>query len=201
MAGNLRDQLVKAGLATSAQAKKAERQKHAEEQARRHGQKKKRRADPKGEVSKTPEPTAKNQLQQRSAQLRAEKAKKDRALALKRNEKTTARALRAEIKQIILQNDQRSKKTSEEDVAYNFVHGKKVKRIYLPAAQREKLVSGSLIIVNNDGRYHFLDKKVADQIASRDPRRIIVAHNNEEQEPPELDEHYAKFVVPDDLEW
>ncbi|NOX51371.1 MAG: DUF2058 domain-containing protein, partial [Gammaproteobacteria bacterium] len=148
-----------------------------------------------------PEPTAKNQLQQRSAQLRAEKAKKDRALALKRNEKTTARALRAEIKQIILQNDQRSKKTSEEDVAYNFVHGKKVKRIYLPTAQREKLVSGSLIIVNNDGRYHFLDKKVADQIASRDPRRIIVAHNNEEQEPPELDEHYAKFVVPDDLEW
>ena len=36
MAGSLRDQLVKAGLATAGQAKKAERQNRAEKQARRN---------------------------------------------------------------------------------------------------------------------------------------------------------------------
>ena len=45
MAGNLRDQLIKAGLATNAQAKKIERQQRAESQARRHGEKKSKRTD------------------------------------------------------------------------------------------------------------------------------------------------------------
>jgi uncharacterized protein len=185
VADSLRDQLVKAGLATSAQAKKAERQAN-----RAQSPKKKQPGE-----DKKPAP------KQRARALKQQKAEKDRAIAAQRNDKYAARALRAEIKQITLQNDQRAKESKDDDVPYNFVHGKKIKRIYLPDKQRAQLVNGSLVIVNNDGLYHFVDKAVADKIAQRDPKRIIVAHTDEPQETSEDDEYYAKFAVPDDLDW
>ena len=186
MAGSLRDQLVKAGLATSAQAKKAERQVN-------------RSNTPKSKKSDEPK---KPDVKQRAQQLKKAKAEKDRAAARVQNDKYAARAQRAEIKQIILQNDQRSKTTTDTDVPYNFVHGKKIKRLYLPQAQKDQLISGVLVIVNNDGIYHFVEKAVAEKISLRDPKRIIVDHQTAADKPSsEDDEYYAKFVVPDDLDW
>ncbi len=94
MAQSLRDQLVKAGLASSAEAKKAERQ-------QRKGQLDKKRGKASADV-----PDTKAQAQQ----AKKDKAAKDRAMARERNDKYAARALRAEIKQMILQHDQREKK-------------------------------------------------------------------------------------------
>ena len=185
MAGSLRDQLVKAGLATSAQAKKAERQANRE----------------KNQQHKKPADQKKPNVKQRAQQLKKEKVEKDRALAKTRNDKYAARALRAEIKQMILQNDQRAKTSNESDVPYNFVHGKKIKRIYLPESQRTQLINGSLVVVNNDGLYHFVSKQVADKIAQRDPKRIIVAYTDKPEATSEDDEYYAKFAIPDDLDW
>jgi len=181
VAGSLRDQLVKAGLATAGQAKKAERQNRAEKQARRN--------DP------APDP------QSAARRLKAEKAERDRTLARARNAKASAKALRAEIKQIILQNDQRASAVKDDDVPYNFVHGKKIKKIYLPRDQQRELSKGTLVIVNNDGVYHLVSRAVADQISSRDPRRIIADHAQSSSETSPDDEHYAKFEVPDDLDW
>jgi uncharacterized protein YaiL (DUF2058 family) len=81
------------------------------------------------------------------------------------------------------------------------VHGKRIKRIYLPEAQKAQLISGSLVVVNNDGLYHFVSKDIAERIAKRDPKRIIVANDQKTSEPSEDDEYYAKFAVPDDLDW
>lgn len=192
MAGSLRDQLVKAGLATSSQAKKAERQQRVESQSQRRDDKKS------GTVAPA---TATNKAKQRAQKLKTEKVTRDRALAGERNKKYAAKALRAEIKQIILTNDQRAKTTTDADIPYNFVHGKKIKKIYVPAAQKDLLISGALVIVNNDGLYHFISKAVAEQVAARDPKRIIVAHDGKPEVPSEDDEHYAKFAVPDDLDW
>ena len=201
MAGSLRDQLVKAGLASSSQAKKAERQLRAEEQAKRQGGKQQR----KKKGAESPPATSKvSESKRRAQQQMAARAERDRAAAAERNKKAAAKALRAEIKQIILQNDQRAKATKaviDDYVAYSFVHGKKIKRIYVPPAQRDQLINGTLVVVNNDGLYHFVDKKVAEQIAQRDPRRIIVANADKPTELSEEDEYYAKFKVPDDLDW
>lgn len=201
MSESLRDQLVKAGLATNAQAKKAERSKRAEATAERHqakpskGQKGKR-ADAVGQ-SET------DKVKAKAAQQRAEKAARDKALAQQRNEKSQAKALQAQIKQLILQNDQRTKVADEEAVPYNFVHGKKIKKIFVTKQQLEALSSGRLMVVNNNGLYHFVDEKVAKQIQQRDPKRIIVAHADAaaDPEPGSDDEFYAKFEVPDDLDW
>lgn len=189
MAGSLKDQLLKAGLVTPDRAKKIERQARAEQNARRKGSK------------PPPDPSAAAQARQRAERLRQEKADRDRNAARERNEKSAARALRAEIKQIILQHDQRVKTMSDDDVAYNFVHGKRIKRIYVPAAQRDQISNGSLVIVNNDGHYHLLPKAAAEKVRARDPKRIIVAHDDGPPEPDSDDEYYARFKVPDDLDW
>ena len=107
------------------------------------------------------------------------------------------------MRQLIAQNDQRTKVSDDEAVPYNFVHGQKIKKIHVTKAQLEALSSGRLIVVNNNGIYHFVDEKVAEQIAARDPKRIIVAHSNENKDvtPTADDEYYAKFAIPDDLDW
>lgn len=189
MAGSLKDQLLQAGLVTPDRARKVERQAKAEKQARRKGK------------TPPPDPTKATEARARAEQMKREKAERDRAQARAVNEKAAAKALRAEIKQIILQNDKRVKTMSDDDVPYNFVHGKRVKRIYVPPAQRDQISKGNLFIVNNDGNYHLLDKAAAEKVRQRDPKRIIVAHEEKEPEPGSDDEYYAQFKVPDDLDW
>lgn len=197
MSNSLRDQLVKAGLATSSQAKKAEKQSRAEQASHRQRGKKKNSDTPAAEQPASPQDKAKR--------LQAEKAKRDKQLARTRNDKYAQRALRAEIRQLLKEHDQRTKVTDEDAVAYNFVHGKKVKRIYVSNTQRELLSSGRLIVINNDGNYHFVSPEIAAKIEQRDPKRIIVAHKDAHQDSDKEktadDEYYAKFEVPDDLDW
>jgi len=194
MADSLRDQLVKAGLATSGQAKKAERQKRAEEQARAQSSR------GKGTKSKPSDPSSVDSVKARARQLNARKVEHDREIAATRNKKREAKALRAEIKQIILQNDQRSTEARDDDVSYNFVHGKKIKRIYVPRTQQQQLSNGSLIIVSNDGSYHLVSEQVAEQIRARDPKWVISVPEPSKKTTAD-DDHYARFEIPDDLDW
>lgn len=200
MSQSLRDQLVKAGLATSAQAKKAERSKRAEAMAERHQDKTQDKTKKRKGAAKQSET---DKVKAKAALQRAEKAARDKALAQQLNEKSQAKALQAQIKQLILQNDQRTKVNDDEAVPYNFVHGKKIKKIFVTKPQLEALSNGRLSVVNNNGLYHFVDEKVAKQIEQRDPKRIIVAHKDKEKpvEPGSDEEFYAKFEVPDDLDW
>jgi len=223
VAQSLRDQLVAAGLASSSQAKKAEKQKKAEAQARAQNKKiqnkknqnkknqgnaGKTKSKKKGTAAKTPaagspqaaaaEPTA----TARAKLAQAAKVRRDKEIARERNQKAEARAIRAQIKQLIKDNDQRVKEKSDTDVAYNFLHKKKIKRIYVPQAQLDALSKGKLVIVNNDGLYHLVTPDIADKIAKRDPKWIITAHNDQTPgDDPDMDDYYKKFEVPDDLDW
>ena len=200
MSESLRDQLVKAGLATASQAKKAERQAKVEKHSSRSS-KPGKSGKPGQSKPKKVDPNSPEAVKARARKQQSEKRARDKALAEIRNEKAAAKALRAEIRQIISQNDQRKKATTDDDVVYQFVHGKKIKRIYIPPAQREQLISGSLVVVNNDGLYSLVSKDVAEQIKARDPKRIITAQEEKKPEPGSDDEYYAKFEVPDDLDW
>jgi len=202
---SLRDQLVEAGLASASQAKKAQKQLKAEEQARKagrnagkqsgktSGKKAQKRAQA---AAKLPPTSAQKARQQRSA-----KAQRDQALAKARNEKAAQQAKRAELKQIVTQNDQRSATRDDNDVAYNFLHNKKIKRIYVPAIQVEALSKGELRIVNNDGRYHLVTKKIAEKIIERDPKWVLNTAPDANAADSQMDEFYKKFEVPDDLDW
>ncbi|MGK0221873.1 MAG: hypothetical protein ACI9ON_001110 [Limisphaerales bacterium] len=198
MSSSLRDQLVKAGLATSSQAKKAERRNNAEKIAQTRTPKKKKEGD--SDVRQAPSVLAK------SRKLNSEKAQRDKTLAKQRNEKSAQKALRAEIRQMVVQHDKRTKVTDANAVAYNFVHGKKIKKIYVSREEQAQLSRGELVVINNDGVYHFVLPDIAKKIETRDPKRIIVAHDskkpsNGDQAPSADDEYYAQFEVPDDLDW
>lgn len=199
MSESLRDQLVKAGLASASQARKAERQAKAEKHSQK--QPKTGKSGEQGKGSRRPDPNSPAQVKERARKQQAEKRARDKLIAEAANEKAAAKALRAEVKQIIQQNDQRSKTRSDEDVPYNFVHNKKIKRIYVPPVQLDLLSRGKLVIVNNDGLYSLLTAEVAEQIRTRDPKRIITVHEEKAPEPGSDDEFYAKFQVPDDLDW
>ena len=229
VAQSLRDQLVAAGLASSSQAKKADKQKKAEALARKQraaggknagnkgGQKnrnkngnKNRNKNGKDAGKPGSNPSAADQQQatqeedtpsaRRAKLIRANKARRDKELARERNERAQAKAIRAEIKQLVTQHDQRQKANAETDVAYNFLHKKKIKRLYVPAEQKEALSKGKLMIVNNDGLYHLVAPEIAAKIAKRDPKWIITAHDEKSAEP-DMDDYYKKFEVPDDLDW
>lgn len=201
MAGSLKDQLLKAGLVTADRARKIEKEARAEKNAQRKQHDKGRGKGKRNDVAPPPPPPL-TEAEQRARQAAAEKAERDRAQMRLIADKAKEKALRAEIKQIIEAHDQRDKTPRDDDVAYNFVHGKRIKRIYVPAAQRDQISRGDLVIVNNDGIYHLLPKKAAEKVQARDPKRIIVAHGGDKPpEPGSDDEHYAKFQVPDDLDW
>lgn len=195
MAGSLQDQLIQAGLATREQGKKAERKKRAQEQQKRHASKpgKKKKAPANTE-------TGPDTKQRAKAQLSAKK-EQDKARAKERNKAADEKALRAQLKQIILEHDVRIREKSDKDEPYNFVHGTKIKRIHVNPEQRVQLINGSLVIVNNDGLYYFVPDKIAKTIAERDPKLIILVNNEKKEEASEDDEYYAKFQVPDDLDW
>ncbi|MEM7218549.1 MAG: DUF2058 domain-containing protein [Pseudomonadota bacterium] len=193
MADSLRDQLIKAGLATKSQAKKADKQKNAEANAQRQRKKK-----PGG---KSAAPTQGEKNRQRANKARAVRAERDRALARERNEKAAEKAKLAEIKQLVAKHDQRREK-AESDVPYNFLHKKKIKRIYVQPAQLDALSRGALVIVNVDGLYHLVSQAVAKRIEERDPRWIVADASKAEDAPDEaMDDYYKQFEVPDDLDW
>jgi uncharacterized protein YaiL (DUF2058 family) len=206
MAGSLRDQLIKSGLVTVDRARKVERQARAEKQGQRKGGQA-QKPEEQGQAAAKPAATeAPASVRDRARQLNAQKAERARAEQRVVNDKIAERALRAELKQLIHRNDQKAKIPSEDDVPYNFLHGKKVKRIYVTPEQRAKLSSGSLVIVNDDGRYHLVASEIAERVRARDPKRIIAAHQQEDtpEPPPEPGsdaEYYARFKVPDDLDW
>jgi len=200
---SLRDQLVASGLASASQAKKAEKQARAESQART--KRPKNKATKPAKMSAThpaSKPEAATSAEPESRQLarkaRAERSYRDQARARNENVRAANRAMRAEIRQILQQHDQRAKEAREDDVPYNFLHNKKIKRIYLPRGQVDQLSRGQLFVINDDGIYHLVNKEIADKISARDPSRLIAAKSDRAED---MDEFYKKFEVPDDLDW
>ena len=189
MSKSLRDQLVAAGLASASRAKKLEKQVAVESQTR----KKRSKTDPNAKPQSS-------ESRQQALKAKQQKAQRDREAAQATNSRRSERAIRAEIRQMLAQHNLRTTDTSDDDVPYNFLHNKKIKRIYLPKAQVDQLSKGTLVIINNDGIYCLVTKEIADKIATRDPRRIVASHGDKPKEE-EMDEYYKQFEVPEDLDW
>ena len=129
---SLRDQLLNAGLVNEKQAKQASKQKQKQERLER-----------KGQVEKD------DSLQQATQQAQAEKVARDRELNRQQQEKAEQKAKIAQVKQLI--ETSRLPKLNGEDY-YNFVDGKKVKRIAVNPIIREKLSFGSLAKLSRERR-------------------------------------------------
>lgn len=179
MADSLQDQLRKAGLVNEKKLKKAQRVKHAEEMERKaHGA---GEDDPALAAQRT----------------RVEKAARDRALNEERDRQTNAKALAAQIRQLIELNRQ---PRDGGDIAFNFKDGRAIRKLLVTRRQQDGLASGQLAIVKLDDRYELVPTAAAAKIRQRDAATVIFCNDAPKAEV-QADDPYAKFKIPDDLDW
>jgi uncharacterized protein YaiL (DUF2058 family) len=178
---SLRDQLIRAGLATEKQARQASAPARA----------------PQLPKSQRGQPTASERAMQQSL---AEKAARDAALNRKQQEKAERKARRAEIRQLVQQHVI-ARPESEE--YYNFVDGAKIKRIAINTPLREQLRRGDVVIVCCDNRYELVPPAIAERIRERDASAVMAASLAGSTAATEAtaDDPYREHVVPDDLMW
>ena len=179
MSDSLRDQLLKAGLATRKQAHQADRELHRDRQA------------------KGPKRAGPSEQQRVVDQARAAKTARDQALNRERQAQAEAKARAAEIRQLI---EQHRLSKPETDEYFNFIDRKKVRRIAINTDLRERLGRGDLAIVRCEGRYDLVSSDIAARIRERDARAVMSLDSSTDTTPDESDP-YKDFVVPDDLTW
>lgn len=180
MGNPFQDQLLKAGVVTKQQVKKA--------QSASNKKKKEQRSKKNNVVDE-------NKL--KAQQLAKEKAEHDKALNSRKEEQAKQKATSIEIDQLILSN--LIKRSEECEIVYNFEHRKKVNRIYLNEDMRQRIINGQLGIARIEGRYELIPKLIAERIQKRNEKRVILFENVEEEV--NEDDPYADYQVPDDLMW
>jgi uncharacterized protein YaiL (DUF2058 family) len=174
------DQLLKAGLVTKEQVQKARKSQNKKQKQQRS--KKEKAPD---------ESTIKAQ------QASKEKARVDRELNRKKQEASRKKAISAEINQLITQN--RIERADDCDIAYNFEHLGKIKRIYVNKELRQKIIQGKSGIARIDGRYELVPKDIAEKIHQRNDKRVVLIEADTQQT--DENDPYADYQIPDDLTW
>ena len=175
--GSLRDQLLAAGVVTKKQVKKAEKGSLRQELRIKKGIEVDQN---KAEVEKA-----------RQAKLELDR-EKNAAL----NQKAQQKALRSQVKQLIISNSRRE----DGEVPYNFTDQKKVKKIYISEANKTQLNRGFLAIVSTEDGYDLVPEPVARKILERYAEAVIYLFERENEIADE-DDPYKDYPIPDDLDW
>ena len=177
MKNALQAQLLKAGLIDAKKAKKInQQQQHAKKTCQTD-----------------------DEVKTALAQAAAEKLARDQALNRERQDALEAKTLQANIRQML---KQLSIEQTRGDVAYQFIDGGKIKKIYVTQDVYNQIVAGRVAITRLDDQYPLLPRAIAEKIATRAPDVIVVC-NDKVMSSQQVDEDdpYAAYVIPDDLMW
>ncbi len=176
MSNSLQDQLKRSGLIDDKQARKARLEKR--------GKRKRGETDAEADA-----------VREQARRAAAEKAERDRALNRERQAEMEARAVAAQVRQLIERN-RRPREAG--DVAYNFTDGTFVRRLHLGPALHAEVVAGVLAVVRLDDGYELVPAPVARKIAERDPDTVVVLNEGSGAEDAD---GYEGYEIPDDLMW
>ncbi|OZB11217.1 MAG: nucleoprotein/polynucleotide-associated enzyme [Marinobacter sp. 34-60-7] len=176
---SLQEQLLKAGLADEKKAR-----------AVRNEKRKQRKQQPKGAA-------VVNETEERARKAREEKAERDRQLNLERQREAEKKAIKAQIRQLIETN---RLDRSRGEASYQFVDGKKIKKILVDDTMVDQLSRGRLAIVALGDSYEVVPDKVARKIMERDESAVVSLHERKQDDAGE-DDPYAGYEIPDDLMW
>lgn len=173
---SLQDQLLKAGVIDKNKANKIKKAKH-----------KQLKQAPKGKIQE-------DDAKALAKQALAEKAERDREINRQRQAEAEKKAVRAQIIQLIANHKIRR----EGDIPFQFVDGKKIKKLYVSATLQSQLERGLVAIVRYGDGYEVIPKVVAEKILQRDEGAIVFQSTRNEAED---DDPYAGYEIPDDLMW
>lgn len=185
MAGSLQDQLLKIGVVDKQKSKKVQHQQRKDGNKARQAVKSGKKVDAKTLVDP-----------QQLAKERHDKKIRDLELNKQRDAERADKAIVAEVQQIIQQHTVAIPK--EGDVAYNFTHQNKVKKIYVTSEQQQQLTRGQLAIASIGERNLLIPDKIAEKIEARLPTSVIRIHSETISTG---DDPYADYEIPDDLMW
>ena len=176
---SLQEQFLKAGLVDQKKVKKVHQDKNQQKKVAR----------------RTGEPLVD---EARQAALDEQQKQRDlvRELNAKRDAEARARAIQAQIVQMVQQSRQGR---GGGDIAYNFTFGTKIERIHVSATVRPQLAAGQLVIIRLGDATELVPKVVADKIAERDPSVVVRVKKPEARL--DEDDPYADYKIPDDLMW
>ena len=180
MGNPFQDQLLKAGLVTKKQVQKVQQDKSRKNKQQR---------------SKKEQPVV-DEVKLKAQQAAQEKAHHDRELNKKKEDQARQKAISIEINQIITNNCLARDESCE--IVYNFEHNKKVRRIYVDAEMKQKVVQGTLGIARIEGRYELVPKSIAEKIKQRNEKRVVIF---DVEEAVDENDPYADYAIPDDLTW
>ncbi len=155
MANPFQDKFLKSGLVNKKQVKKS---KHEQRISKK-------------QACNSPAAEAADRL----AMAQAAQKKRNQELNRQHNAEKQQRERLAQIKQLIEQNRLDKDERGE---AYNFVDGKKIKRIYVADEIADQLSCGRAGIVKFAGSYEVVPAKVARQIGERDGDAVLVLHDD-----------------------
>lgn len=176
---SLQDQFLKAGLVNQKKIKQANQEKSKQKKDERRT----------GVQAVDEVRLAALETQRKNAEL----AREHNAL---RDAAARKNALVAQIAQMVEQSRQSK---GGGDIAYNFTHDNKVKRIFVSAAVQAHLIAGRLVIVCQGESSELVPKVVADKIAERDASLVVrVSKTGSEVD---ADDPYADYKIPDDFTW
>ncbi|NKB63280.1 MAG: DUF2058 family protein [Gammaproteobacteria bacterium] len=182
---SLQEQMLKAGLVNKDKAKKVKKDKQKQTKSERKSKEK-----PVDEIRVAVE------------QEKTKRMERDRELNRQKQKEAQVRATESQIRQLIEMN---KVDRSGSDISYGFIHGKKVKHIYVTAQLRDQLGFGNLAIAMLPGSqesYQLVPAGVARKINQRDEGFVIQLNEKSESESEtDEDDPYADFLVPDDLMW
>lgn len=182
MVGSLKDQLLKAGIASKKQAKDIELEKRRK---RKQGK-----------------PQASKEDQERAAAIEAarlRKIEKDRALNAQRKEAQARRAAQAEIRQLVEQHRIRAPGNTE--IRYQFVWNGKIRSLWVDADLQARLAAGSAGLVLIDQDFVPVPASIAERINQRDPAVVVRNDDPGTRTTSPEEAEYADFPIPDDLHW
>jgi uncharacterized protein YaiL (DUF2058 family) len=184
MGNSLRDELLKAGLASEERLENPRRPKRS-----KAGPGKKHKASPaqpRGEQSVGAPRHVLRENQRRTARF-----VRDTTLGGGSVAESAKKALRRKIQELI---EKERLNDAQADVAYHFVKGKRIKRIYVTQEQRSQLGAGAIVVAVLEGNHHLLPHSVAEQLLALAPQAVVCGGASSEAE---SDEH----PVPDDIVW
>ena len=176
---SLQDQFLKAGLIDKKKVNKANQEKSQQKKVER----------------RTGTQTV-DEVRLAALETQRKNAERARELNAQRDAAATQKAIMAQIVQMVQQSRQSKGKG---DIAYNFTHDNKIKRIYVSAAVQANLIAGRLVIVCQGENSDLVPKVIADKIAERDPS--LVVRVNKTSAEIDADDPYAAYQIPDDLMW
>ncbi len=182
MAKSLQEQLMGAGLVDKKKAKSLQKEKRTQ-----------RKQTPKGQA-------VENEAQLRAAHQKKEKAERDKALNLARQEALNKKAVKAQVRQLIEMNTVPS---DSDVIGFQFAVDKKIKKIYISEQQQSHLFKGRLAIAALADNFILIPAVAASKIFERDEAAIVYHQEKNQAQETEIDEEdpYKDYQIPDGLMW